>query len=247
MSTFAERLKAARIARGLSQLDLANAADVTKQSISAIEIGKTTTPEHATIIKIARKVRKHPKWLLEGTGPESIDEDEYNEWKLTSGLAIRDGEPDYRYKAPSAGYVRLELMEDRNVFRDDIFKDLYPEVLESIDIAAWRVQQQLGFIPTDNRVQLLTVRGNSNYPKIKNGDVVMVDTSQASFSGDDFYLIIMHGHALIKRLQIMGDGMHIRSTNPEYESEVVPANALADLIIAGRILGLAQFRRSEEI
>lgn len=247
MSTLADRLKAARTAKGLSQLELGIAADITKQSISAIEIGKTTTPEHATIIKIARKLRKHPKWLLDGTGPENIDEADYNDWLNNSGLAIRDGEPDYSYQTPAAGYIRLGLMEGTASAGYGSVNDDFPEVLQSIDIAEWQVRQQLGFIPTDNRVQLLTVRGNSNYPKIKNGDVVMVDTTQVTYAGDDFYLINLHGFTLIKRLQIMGDGLHIRSTNPEYESEVVPAKMMGELIIAGRILGLAQFRRSEEI
>lgn len=234
MESIGQRFKSSRTALGLSQEQLGIAIGVTKQTISAIERGATTKPEFDTVEKAARKMGLSSKWLMHGKGDKS-------------NLMIRDDYAQYRVLAPTEGYIRFGLMEGSASAGYGSVNDDFPEVLQSIEIAEWKVRQQLGFIPSDDRVQILTVRGNSNYPKIKDGDVVMIDTSQHSFTGDDFYLINVHGFTLIKRLQIMGDGLHIRSTNPEYESEVIPANSISDIVIGGRILGFAQFRRSEEI
>lgn len=123
----------------------------------------------------------------------------------------------------------------------------YPDVLESVDIAEWQVKQLLGFIPAEGRVQMVTVRGDSNWPKIKNGDVVFIDTNIRHFDGDAFYLINLHGFTMLKRLQLKRDGMHVRSMNPAYESEIVAPGEFDQIHIGGRMLSAAQFRRSEEI
>jgi phage repressor protein C with HTH and peptisase S24 domain len=227
----------------VTQAALARACKVKPPSVSEWLSGKTKRLDGENLLKAASMLRVTPEWLAGVSNTMRYESDE----AISLSRRIRDAEAEYSNLTPVAGYIRFGLMEGSGSAGYGSVNDDFPEVLRSIDIAEWQVRQQLGFIPTDNRVQLLTVRGNSNYPKIKNGDVVMVDTSQTTYSGDDFYLINLHGFTLIKRLQIMGDGLHIRSTNPEYESEVIPAKMMNDLVISGRILGFAQFRRSEEI
>lgn len=52
MGTFAERLKSARLAKGLRQRDLRDAAGVTEQMISRYERG-IHTPETKTLVRLA--------------------------------------------------------------------------------------------------------------------------------------------------------------------------------------------------
>ena len=83
----------------------------------------------------------------------------------------------------------------------------YPDVVRELDIAEWQVRQQLGFVPEGDRVRLVTVRGDSMYPDIKNGDVVFVDVAKDYFDGDGLYLINLHGLTYVKRLQLLRDGL----------------------------------------
>ena len=234
MESIAKRFKETRTTIGLSQEELGMAIGVKKQTISAIERGATKKPEYDTIEKAAKKMGVDSKWLMHGKGPREI-------------LMERDRPKAYSDDSPVKGYVHFGLMEGAAAAGYGTLNEEFPEVFQKIDMAEWKVRQQLGFIPTTDRVKLLTVRGDSHYPKIKDGDVVMVDTDQTAFSGDGFYLISLNGFGLIKRMQIMSDGMHLISTNKEYASEVVPADKMHDIKIEGRIVGCAQLRRSEEI
>ncbi len=123
----------------------------------------------------------------------------------------------------------------------------FPEVVRELDIAEWQLRQLIGFVPEADRVRLVTVRGDSMYPDIKNGDVVFVDASKNYFDGDGLYLINLHGLTYVKRLQILRDGLHVISTNPKYLSEVIPASEADQLHVGGKILGLALLRSAHEV
>lgn len=123
----------------------------------------------------------------------------------------------------------------------------FPDVVRELDIAEWQVRQQLGFVPEADRVRLVTVRGDSMYPDIKNGDVVFVDVAKDYFDGDGLYLINLHGLTYVKRLQLLRDGLHVISTNRKYLSEVVPPQEADQLHVGGKILGLALLRSAQEV
>lgn len=120
-------------------------------------------------------------------------------------------------------------------------------MVRELDIAEWQVRQQLGFVPEADRVRLVTVRGDSMYPDIKNGDVVFVDVAKDYFDGDGLYLINLHGLTYVKRLQLLRDGLHVISTNRKYLSEVVPPQEADQLHVGGKILGLALLRSAQEV
>ncbi len=74
----------------------------------------------------------------------------------------------------------------------------------------------------------------------------MVDTARRYYEGDGVYLINLNGYTMVKRLQMLPNGLHIVSTNPKYQSAVVPAGEMDTLHVAGRIVGGAIMRRGEE-
>lgn len=125
--------------------------------------------------------------------------------------------------------------------------DDFPAAVREMHIAEWQVRTQLGFLPEPGRVQLVTVRGDSMYPDIKHGDVIMVDVLRGFFDGDGIYLINLNGFTLVKRLQMLSDGMHVISTNSKYRSQVVSSKEVDSIHIAGKVLGAALLRKSEEI
>lgn len=144
------------------------------------------------------------------------------------------------------GYIRFTMMDGQAAGGGGVVNQDYPAVIRELDIAEWQVRSQIGFIPEEGRVQLITVRGDSMYPDIKNGDVVLVDTARNFFDGDGVYLINLSGYTMVKRLQVMPDGLHIVSTNPKYQTAVVAIGEMDTLHVAGKIVGGALMRRGEE-
>ncbi|KAG1454260.1 hypothetical protein G6F57_015542 [Rhizopus arrhizus] len=159
-----------------------------------------------------------------------------------------DSNPSPTVSAPEipAGYVRFHMMEGQASGGGGMVNQDFPAVLREVDVAEWQVRSQIGFLPEEGRVQLITVHGDSMYPDIRTGDVLMVDTARRFFEGDGVYLINLNGYTMVKRLQMLPNGLHIVSTNPKYQSAVLPAGEVDTLHVAGRIVGGAIMRRGEE-
>jgi phage repressor protein C with HTH and peptisase S24 domain len=123
----------------------------------------------------------------------------------------------------------------------------YPEVLREVEIAEWQVRQELGRVPSPSRVKLLTVRGESMAPRIRSGDVVFVDIEDQSPYDGGLFVIVLHGHALVKRIEIRTDGLHIVSLATPTRPDIVPPDRMDSLHIAGRVLGAIQLRKAEDL
>lgn len=68
------RLRHARKLRGLSQVQLAEAAKVTQASISDLERGKSKSFRGETLVAIARTLHVSPEWLAKGVGRMEDDD-----------------------------------------------------------------------------------------------------------------------------------------------------------------------------
>ncbi len=194
------------------------------------------------LLKAAQAYNVRPEWLA-----MESDDDGY---PYTPGsYAVPVGSPRTTVREPETrpGYVRLEVMEGSASGGDGMVNEDYPEVVRDLEIAEWQLRRQIGFLPAPGRVRLVTVRGDSMYPDIKNGDVVLVDTATAFYDGDGLYLINFHGYTFIKRLQMMLDGMHVLSTNPKYSNQTIAPDEVDQVHFGGRVLGLALMRRAEEV
>ena len=69
MDTFAARLKYARQRAKLSQEELARKLDISKASISKIEMGLTKEVMMTTLFRIADALMIDPRWLATGSSP----------------------------------------------------------------------------------------------------------------------------------------------------------------------------------
>lgn len=85
---------------------------------------------------------------------------------------------------------------------------------------------------------VLTNRGDSNEPTIRDGDVLLVDTSIDRVIDNAFYIVIYQGNALLKRVQMLRDGTIVLSSDNKqvYRDEIVPASEVPDLRIAARLM-----------
>ena len=232
--TLAERLKYARLELGFQEIaEVARRAGITASALYQLEDGKSKSLNGETAVKLSKVYKPfRVEWLITGELPECEESDATHNTRVSK---------------KTAGYVTLRMMEGWASCGYGAVNQDYPEVIKEIEMAEWQLRKQIGFIPEDDRVQLITTRGDSMYPEIKNGDVLFVDVAHTYFDGDGIYMINLHGMTYVKRLQILRDGLHVVSTNKNYSSEVVPANEIDQINISGKVLGLALLRSAQEI
>lgn len=79
--------------------------------------------------------------------------------------------------------------------------------------------------------------GDSMFPTVQDGDILLIDRAVDGFKSDGIYLIEQSNHLQCKRLQLrMGDGVIVKSDNPAYEAQTLSAKQAAGLRIAGRVV-----------
>lgn len=72
MKTFADRVRAARKAAGLTQKQLAAKSGLSQTTISDIERGRNETS--ADVVALARALKVLAEWLADGKGPRNLEE-----------------------------------------------------------------------------------------------------------------------------------------------------------------------------
>lgn len=220
----------------LSNVAIADACNVTPQAVGGWRrTGRVDKKHFAALAKLTGKPLAY--WLGDpshGEYPYAVRDE---------ALLLRDNVATYE---PDSEYVRFEVMGVGGAGPGMINSE-YPEVLREVEIAHWQLQEALGRTPSPLRVKLLTVRGDSMAPKIRNGDVVFVDTGDTTYNGDGNYAVVMHDHTLVKRLELRLDGLHLVSLATPDRPDIVTPDRMDTLHIAGRILGAIQLRKSDDL
>lgn len=108
-------------------------------------------------------------------------------------------------------------------------------VVENMSLDARWVRQNLVYTAVEN-LKLISGRGDSMSPTIRNGDAVMIDIGITTVEADAIYFFQMHGQLLIKRMQRNLDGISIISDNAQYREIAVPAARTNDLNILAQVI-----------
>lgn len=112
------------------------------------------------------------------------------------------------------------------------------EVEDQVEMLAFRADwlRRRGINPLTAHV--LTARGDSMEPTIRDGDILLVDTSIDRVMDNAIYVVVYAGRTLVKRVQLRLDGsVVLRSDNRElFEEETVPASEVPNLNVAGRVM-----------
>ncbi|EPM0510239.1 TPA: helix-turn-helix transcriptional regulator [Pseudomonas putida] len=108
-------------------------------------------------------------------------------------------------------------------------------VVEHMGLDANWVRQNLNYSATAN-LKLISGRGDSMAPTIRNGDALLVDVGVCSVESDAIYYFEMGGRLHVKRIQRNLDGLTIISDNTQYREIVVPADREADIRILAQII-----------
>lgn len=85
--------------------------------------------------------------------------------------------------------------------------------------------------------RVLSAKGDSMEPTIRDGDSLLVDTSITRVMDHAIYVVVYAGMVLVKRVQLMFDGsLTLRSDNKAFEDERVDSTRVDQLHIAGRVM-----------
>ncbi|MGE1156984.1 S24 family peptidase [Pseudomonas kitaguniensis] len=108
-------------------------------------------------------------------------------------------------------------------------------VVEHMRLDANWVRQNLVYTSTDN-LRLISGRGDSMAPTIRNGDALLVDSGVTSVESDAIYFFLMRGQHHVKRIQRNLDGLTIISDNGQYREIDVPGDREGDIQVLAQII-----------
>jgi transcriptional regulator with XRE-family HTH domain len=107
------------------------------------------------------------------------------------------------------------------------------EVLGSIPYSR-QLLRRYGVNP--EHAHALTNRGDSMFPTIEDGQVILIDRSVRQVRQDAIYVVSIDQDLRVKRIQkSMGGALTLKSDNPAYEAELLSATDAAKLKIEGRV------------
>lgn len=213
------RLKQIREILGITQKDWALSLDIGEVvSISRWENG-VRQPGYVILSKLADKYKINLHWLLTGEGEMFV---------TSNSKTLPDNHED-----PAFNYIPLYNVE---------LAAGHGTLVESERVTsryAFRKEWVRKISSSPRSLALCLVRGDSMNPTLRDGDIVMIDTSRKTPNLNGIYSINLGGLAAVKRLELgLRDKIRIISDNvaeyPTYEAD------LSDIIIIGQVVWYAR-------
>jgi phage repressor protein C with HTH and peptisase S24 domain len=204
---FAKRLKKAVKAAGGNNV-VSKASGIGARDLTRYVTG-STQPKADALAALGRACRVSLDWLLLGIASDAQGEASENEFSFIPRLEVE----------ASAGSGAVALDEDVG------------------GLLAFRTEwlRRVGINPGSARA--LKARGDSMEPTIRDGDILLVDTSIDRVMDEGIYIVVVGGLVLVKRLSVRRDGsLILKSDNGRYEDERIPKAELAELAVSGRVM-----------
>lgn len=87
----------------------------------------------------------------------------------------------------------------------------------------------------------IKVEGDSMYPKIENGDMVVVRKQSSVDSGQIAVIMIDNEEGLVKKVNYGSDYIELQSINPEYQSRVFKGKEMQRLTVVGAVKQIVKY------
>ncbi|WP_052027706.1 XRE family transcriptional regulator [Sphingobium sp. ba1] len=215
-----DRLAWARENAGFAKKsDFAKAVGVDATTYRAYENGQNGYAKYAGTF--ARKLGVTAEWLLDGGQTPA---------KSTIATEQRSAHPPTKFAED--GTVEIQVLDFSFSMGPGTTVDDYVEEMP--------MHVDINFLRSITRTEFDCLKmgkgvGESMFPTLLGGDVVLVDTTQRNLNKQDgIYAISLFGAAAIKRLRMVGQGrVLIKSDNHNVGDQEVD---LADLHIVGRVI-----------
>lgn len=187
METLGVRLKQLRKEKKVTQQQLADAIGVSKTSVIYWEKDENM-PKHESLMALAKALKTTPQWLLDGVAvPEKSNADIA---KMEVGI-YQDGDP-----VPD-GYVAIDYYDDVFVSAGNGYLNLEKpsnnKMLFPVDLI-----RECNVEPSTTKV--IHVRGESMFPKLKDGQAISIDMSARTIYDGEIYAFQVGDDTKIKYL-----------------------------------------------
>lgn len=209
--TLGERVRQLRQKAGMTQDALAKEIGYsTKTSISKIE-NNILDINQSTIVALARALKTTPSVIM---GWTDIDE------KSTPTSELAD------------------MLPDENIYKIPVFSTV------SAGLGAYACDDIEEFIPVyiSNPADVpntigIKVKGNSMYPKIEDGDIIIVRKQDSVDSGTVAVVLLDGEEGLVKKVEYGKDWIVLHSFNPEYQDKRFEGAEVLRLRVVGLVVG----------
>jgi len=219
--TIGDRFKEIREELGFKQSELARAIEANPSIISDIERGEKE-PSKKIISALIKKYRINSNWLLADEGEMFLQKGEKPLDSNKSGLKQL---PVYSEADLPEGAFVVPLLDQQLCAGSG---SQVPE--EDASSALVRVPGYLS--KYGDKVAALKVDGDSMYPTLSRGDMVVCDS--CGWTGEGIYALQMSGSGFVKRLTKAPGKLIIISDNPKYPPLEEPDES-QDIHIIGRV------------
>lgn len=189
MAEFHQQLKKAMSIRNISQAELCEKTKIPKSAMSQYVSGSFKPKQERTYL-IAKALNVNEAWLM---GYEDVSMESQ---QLESNITPLDQSDVYRipvFESVSAGF---------GTYASDYIVEYMPVYVKN---------------PADAKDMLcIKVKGNSMYPKIEDGDIVVVRKQSSVDSGSIAVVLIDNEEGFVKKVVYDEDFIELISINPEY-------------------------------
>jgi phage repressor protein C with HTH and peptisase S24 domain len=202
----------------LNKQQFADSIEIPSTTVSDIELGKRE-PSKDVLVKLASKYQVNLHWMLTGDGEKYVNEALFT---TTNGLKPL---PVYQVSDLPEGAFIVPLLDQGLSAGPGAY---LPE--EDTVKALIRVPSYLSHY--GDKIAALTVDGDSMYPTLHRGDMVVCDS--LGWSGEGIYALRMNGAGFVKRITQRPGKYVIISDNPKYPTQEEPEES-EDIEIIGRV------------
>lgn len=225
----ASRIDQAMKAAGIeSQAGLARASGIPQPTVNRIlkGVGKKG-PETHTIASLARALNVTFEWLHEGKGRmERTGFDEQEDGASVQEVVVSEDDAEFCSIRLADGFVHAGCGADDG--------DLEYEDHITVAVSKKWIEQK-GLNP--KALRAVRVKGQSNYPKIQDGNIVIVNTDDRDIVVGEYYAVNHNLKAVVKRIEREGGIWYLASDNPlpQYKRQAVEDS---EAFIIGRVVKL---------
>lgn len=88
-----------------------------------------------------------------------------------------------------------------------------------------------------NKLFTMRVSGESMEPTLRAGDYIMCSSAEENLKlNDGIYVIRLNGSILVKRLQVVPEGVLVTSENALYQAFTIPYKNKGDFVVLGKVI-----------
>lgn len=130
------------------------------------------------------------------------------------------------------------VLNSGNIYNIPVFESV------SAGFGAYASDEILDYIPVviknpydvDDTIAI-KVKGDSMYPKIEDGDIIIVRKQSSVDSGDIAVLLLDNEEGLVKKVVYGSDWIELHSINPEYKTKRFDGREVLRLSVVGLVIG----------